>query len=191
MNPKNHILFLLFCLLSYTLSAQSSSVEKSTSGIQIGFLGVWYYNEFKVNNSVALRGEIGFGFDFDNFTIVETNLNPNTFGMAPVLTLEPRWYYNLEKRASKLKSIANNSGNFFSVRTSFYPNWFMITIPKFDGARVNPQLSIIPTWGIRRNLGKHFNYETGFGIGYRHNFDALVNKGSVDINLHIRIGYRF
>jgi hypothetical protein len=25
------------------------------------------------------------------------------------------------------------------------------------------QISIIPTWGIKRNIGNHFTYETGIG----------------------------
>ncbi|CAI8419576.1 MAG: Uncharacterised protein [Flavobacterium sp. SCGC AAA160-P02] len=152
---------------------------------------MWYYNEIKLSNSIALRSEIGFGFDFDNFTVFETNLGKRTFGMAPVIAIEPRWYYNLDKRVSESKTISENSANFFSIKTTYYPDWFMITIPQFDSAEVSPQISVIPTWGIRRNIGKHFDYEAGFGIGYRYNFDFIKDKGSVDVNLHLRIGYRF
>lgn len=185
------LLTLVFCGMSFLAKSQTASVEKTTSGIQTGFLGVQYYNEIKLTNTLALRGEIGFGFDFDGFTVYETNLSRDTFGMAPVITLEPRWYYNLQKRDSKSKDISDNSGNFLSIKTTYHPDWFIITIPEFDSAIVSSQISIIPTWGIRRNIGNHFNYETGFGVGYRHNFDFNTDKGSLDVNIHLRIGYRF
>jgi len=35
--------------------------------------------------------------------------------MTPVLTLEPRWYYNLNQRYAQSKNIKNNNGNFFGV----------------------------------------------------------------------------
>lgn len=50
-------------------------------------------------------------------------------------------------------------------------------------------------WGIRRNLGNHFNYETGIGLGYRYIFAKsagfLENKSEAALNLHLRLGYRF
>ncbi len=188
---KKLMLTLIFCGLPFMVNSQSVSVEKSTSGIQTGFLGAWYYNEFKLSNTIAFRAEVGFGFDFSGFTVYETNLSRDTFGMAPVFTIEPRWYYNLNKRNSKSRKIAKNSGNFFSIKTTYYPDWFIITFPEFDNAFVSPQLSIIPTWGIKRHIGNHFNYEAGFGLGYRHNFDFIREKGSLDVNLHFRLGYSF
>lgn len=51
------------------------------------------------------------------------------------------------------------------------------------------QIAIIPTWGIRRKLGKLFEYEVGFGIGYRRIFDnTFFEQNEVAANLHLRIG---
>jgi hypothetical protein len=56
-------------------------------------------------------------------------------------------------------------------------------------------ISIIPTWGIRRNIGAHFNYEVGAGFGYRYIFakDAgyYSNESEAAANLHLRIGFVF
>ncbi|HZJ74187.1 MAG TPA: hypothetical protein VFC87_05235, partial [Perlabentimonas sp.] len=61
--------------------------------------------------------------------------------------------------------------------------------------KIASNISIIPTWGIKRNIGRHFTYEAGFGIGYLYYFAKNVgyseNKGEVGVNLHLRIGYRF
>ena len=54
---------------------------------------------------------------------------------------------------------------------------------------------IIPSWGMRRNLGQHFNFETGAGIGYVYYFAKNAgyseNEGEVALNILLKIGYKF
>jgi len=186
---KKITLTLIFCGLTLIAKSQTASVEKSTYGIQTGFLGIWAHNETKLTNSIALRTEVGFdsgiwGGDFYDGT---------GFLMTPVITLEPRLYYNLNKRVKKSRRIDGNSGNFISLKTSYHPDWFVIS--NTDNVSVVSDISFIPTWGIRRNVGKHFTYETGIGIGYRYIFAKqagfLENESEVAVNLHLRLGYRF
>jgi len=186
---KKIILTLIFFGLSLIAKSQNASVEKSTYGIQTGFLGIWVNNEIKLSNQIALRSEIGFdsgiwGGDFYEGT---------GFLMTPVITLESRLYYNLNKRVSKSRRIDGNSGNFISLKTSYHPDWFVIS--NKENVSVVSDISIIPTWGIRRNIGKHFTYETGIGIGYRYVFAKqagfLENESEAAVNLHLRIGYKF
>lgn len=186
---KSYSLLLLTVLLSSTVFSQSASVEKSTYGIQTGLLGLWGHREVKLSNQIALRAEIGL-----DAGILGGRFYPKTgYLMTPVFTIEPRWYYNLNKRVSKSKSISGNSASFLTIQTSFHPNWF--TISNYDNAEIVNQVSITPTWGIKRNLGNHFTYETGFGIGYVHYFAKsegyLKDEGETVANLHLRIGYRF
>lgn len=180
---------MIFCGLSFITKAQSTSVEKSIYGIQTGFLGVWAHSELKLSNSLALRAEIG----FDSGIWGGSYYDKTGFLMTPVITAEPRWYYNLNKRKSKHKRIDNNSGNFLSLKTSYHPDWFVIS--NYDNIKIISDISIIPTWGIRRNIGNHFNYETGIGVGYNYTFAKqagyLKNESGVAVNLHLRIGYRF
>ena len=179
------IITLSVCGLTLTAKSQTASVEESTYGIQTGVLGIWAHNETKLSNQIALRAEIGMDAGFRGGSFY-----PKTgYLMTPVITLEPRWYYNLEKRQSKSKSITGNSGNFLTLQTSYTPNWFVIS--NYDNLNIVNDVSIIPTWGIRRNIGKHFNYETGIGLGYRYIFDKQENKSDAVLNLHLRIGYRF
>jgi hypothetical protein len=64
-----------------------------------------------------------------------------------------------------------------------------------DDAPVVSDFAIIPTWGIRRNLGDHFNYEAGIGVGYSYTFAEragyLEDESGFELNMHLRIGYRF
>ncbi|MDG3580999.1 hypothetical protein [Galbibacter pacificus] len=85
------------------------------------------------------------------------------FAMVPSIALEPRYYYNFEKRETKGKRIHHNVANVEAVET----------------------ISFIPKWGIRRNIGQHFNYQVGVGEGYY--IDAYDSGLAMDI--HLRIGY--
>ena len=145
-------------------NGQVISVEKSIVGIQTGFLGIWLNNEAKLSDKWALKSEIG----FDSGIFDGSFYDKPGFLMTPVLTVEPRWYYNLAKRSSKLKNIKKNSGNFIGIRTSYNPDWFVIS--NYKNLTVINQLSLIPKWAIRRSIGNNFNFETGLGIGYRYYF---------------------
>ena len=183
------IITLSICLFTFFSKAQNASVEKSTFGIQIGTLGIWAHREVKLTNEIALRAEIGMDAGFFGGSFYPKN----GYLMTPVITLEPRWYYNLDKRVSKSKNISGNSGNFLTLQTSYHPNWFVIS--NYDNVEIANQISIIPTWGLKRNIGKHFTYETGIGIGYRYIFAKSVgyleNQSETALNLHLRLGYRF
>ncbi|MCC5928374.1 MAG: hypothetical protein JJU28_03920 [Cyclobacteriaceae bacterium] len=185
---KPPVIFLLLFIIHANSSAQDASVEKSIFGIQTGFLGVWGHNEARISNQIALRSELGLDIGFS-----ASKRFPGMtsyFLMVPVGTLEPRWYYNLNKRLTKSRTITGNSGNFIALNMTYYPAWVIFSNPK--NLTVSSSIQFVPTWGIRRSIGKHFVYEAGFGIGYR----RFLNSGSEFVyeepvgNLHLRIGYR-
>ena len=183
------ILSLLICGLTLNAKSQNASVEKSIYGVQTGFLGIWVHNESKLFNPISLRSEIG----LDTGVSIRNGEEITGFLLTPVLTLEPRWYYNLNKRISKSKRVDGNSGNFISIKTTYHPDWFVI--PNETNLNFITDISIVPTWGIRRNIGNHFTYEAGIGIGYLHYFKkdnvVFINESDVALNLHLRAGYRF
>lgn len=188
---KKIIFIFLFCLSSSLAQSQRASVEKSVSGVQTGFLGIWVHNEFKLSNRIALRIELGFDGGF--FGGIGFDSRNGNFLLAPVFTVEPRWYYNLNKRNKKSKRIDGNSANFITLQTSFNPDWFLISNVK--NVSIDSQVSFIPTWGIRRNIANHFNFEAGAGLGYilyfERNFGRRNSYGGAAINIQVRIGYRF
>lgn len=176
------IIVVVFIILSHGAIAQEASVERSVSGIQIG-PGIWIHNELKLSNSLALRSELGLDGTYESLT---------KFIMRPVFTIEPRYYYNLKKRSSELKSIANNSGSFISLNISYHPDSFIIP----NKSSILSGIFAAPTWGIRRNLGNHFNYESAIGLGYGYitekaNINSYHHPTFFTLNTHLRIGYRF
>jgi hypothetical protein len=186
---KHFIIISFFCLASTISFCQEVTVAKSTSGVQTGLLGLWFHYESRLAPKFALRTELGFDASIWGGSIYDQT----NFLLTPVITVEPRFIYNLEKRKAMQKSIEGNAGNFFSLPVSYRPNWFVIS--NFDNVEVASQFSIIPTWGIKRNLGVHTTFETGIGFGFRYFFtkNLLTNANQLQpaLNLHLRFGYRF
>ncbi|OEK04954.1 hypothetical protein [Roseivirga misakiensis] len=187
---KKFFLLAFFLVLPYLSNAQiesteTASVEKSTLGIQTGVLGLWVYGETQISETTVIRGE--FGFEGEIFGGI--NFDRTQYAFTPSFIIEPRWYYNLEKRSVLGKKTAYNSANFVSVQTSFEPDWFDVS--NIDNRlRVN-RIAIVPTLGMRRQVGARWNYELGLGIGYEYTFDSqFVNSGNAILQLNIRFGYR-
>ena len=179
------IIIVKFLLFTFFVCGQNKlSVEKSITTVQLGAVGGWVNNEIRLSDEIALRTEVGL------YTEIAEGIG---FFMAPEITLEPRWYYNISKRDSKKLNIKNNSANFFTIKANFRSSVFEIS--NFDEKRAENSFAIIPKWGIRRNLGTSFNYELGLGIGYlsyiNQKYFTVSDSDGIIIDLHVRIGYNF
>jgi hypothetical protein len=177
---KRVIVILSILVLSVPAKSQKQELQhqdKSIFGVQAGFLGAWIYGEYEVLNKVAIRGEMGidigaWGSFYDDRSFLFS---------SPVFTLEPRWYSKANR----------DKGFFLALKTSYTFDWFEV------GSRKEKMGAFlcIPSIGIRRALGKHFDYEIGAGwgfqrrytkdLGYDHNLDGSVP------NVRLRIGYHF
>lgn len=171
-------------------SQNSSSVEKSIFGLQTGFLGFWIHNESKLSDAIVLRSEIGLDAGLSG----GGNYNTVNYILSPTIALAPRYYYNLNKRVEKGRSISKNSGNFIALKFNYAPDWFVIS--SYDNIRVVENVSIIPKWAIKRTVLNHLTYELGMGVGYRQYFLkkynlSSSNGGEAVIDLHLRVGYSF
>ncbi|MFS4418118.1 hypothetical protein [Maribacter sp. 2307ULW6-5] len=188
---KKCVVALLVFFAGAAVHSQNAQVEKSIYGLQTGVLGVWAHHERGLGNALALRVEVGLDAGLFGGSLFYDD--GTGYLLIPSITLEPRWYYNLQKRAGRSRNTDHNGGNFLSLKTTYLPDWFVIS--NYDNINVVNQVMMIPTWGIKRNLGAHFNYELGLGIGYRYTFAKSAgfseNEGDVAANLHLRIGYRF
>lgn len=165
-------LLVMSSYFGFSQTEKETSVEKSVFGVQVGLIGIWAHNELKLSNQVALRSEIGIG-------------GVNTGRIEPMLILAPRWYYNLDKRANNNMRIDNNSGNYISFRAR-YQFQSIVNAEK----NIQYDLLLVSTWGIRRNIGNHFNYEAGLGGGL--GFDYNDERKIVLIPyVNLRVGYHF
>ena len=194
---KNFIV-LGFVLLSFIAKAQETqevSVEKNLYGAQLGLLSTGFYCETLLYRKISLRTEIGLTLvvstkDYEDPSIEDEN---STL-IVPYVTLEPRWYYGLDRRKRLGKKIYNNSSNYVSLANSYFSNKTpIINNGNFD---VVSAITVIPKYGIRRAFAKHFNYEFSAGIGYQYNIFSSTNSCNCDhnqteIDIQARIGYDF
>lgn len=188
---KKLVLALILIQLSchFSWSQNSSHLERSIYGIQIGLVGIYTYDEHRIGKEITLRTELGydagpFYFDGNNFR--------SSLTFSPVISLEPRWYYNLDRRVSKSKKVAGNTGSFLSIKISYDPDWLVFNTSNNTRTVGANELSIVPTWGLRRSFGKNLTFETGFGLGYGRILDSSVTDANSLIgNIHLRFGFDF
>jgi hypothetical protein len=195
-------LTVLLCLLAFgsmvaqepettTNQTPAGTVEKSIFNLQTGAIGIWGSNELGLSNRWALRSEVGFDlWYYDNFWTGESGSV-----LVPGVSVEPRWYYNIARRARKGRHTENNSASFVTLAVKFYPDLFLIGNAP-DNLYVPNQMTFIPKWGIRRAIAKsNFNYELAFGIGYLLMLDSddfiKSPTDDVGVDIHIRLGYTF
>lgn len=190
---------MILCLLGslgMKVHAQNTEVEKSIWGIQIGpFHPLLAYNESKLKTQFALRSEISFTYAYMD------NGFESLWALSPYVNLEPRYYYNLKRRVAKEKAINNNAGNYLSVCFTGQPG---LDISNRKDVDIYPSISIIPSYGLKRNIGNHFNFECSFGYGLAWVFQKYEYKkpdNSIEthkntertqvFNLRLAIGYVF
>jgi len=191
------LLFLL--LLPFVKSfAQDTSVEKSLWGVQMGVHPLSFYNETALSNSITLRSELGFGFAYSSSSISGTE----QWAVVPTVIVEPRYYYNLNRRTRLKKRTDWNSGNYLSLNLGYELGAFAITSKDTE---VFSSVHLIPMYGFRRNMGAKFNFEMAFGIGGAWTFEdyvltdyntqkpITVNETDFDVayGLRLAIGYVF
>jgi hypothetical protein len=109
-----------------------------------------------------------------NFAIYSSNSTGGTgsprlpklyFFPLPVIHVEPKWNYNINKRLVKGKTVSGFSSNFISLFTSY-------KVKVSDNTFHN--LVIGPTWGIQRKLGKVGYFKFNAGLAYTHVFDSSI-----------------
>lgn len=194
---KNFIV-LGFVLISFIAKAQEVekvSVEKSLYGAQLGLVSTSFYYETQLQRKITLRAEIGLVLGYATRDYEDPAIEDESSTLiVPYVTLEPRWYYGLDRRKRLGKKTYNNSSNYVSLATSYMSNKTPImNNGDFD---VVSAITVVPKYGIRRAFAKHFNYEFSAGVGYQYNVFSNASGCNCDHNdvaldIQARIGYDF
>lgn len=192
---KNFIV-LGFVLISFIAKAQEiekASVEKSLNSVQVGLFSLSLQNEIRLDREITLRSEIGIATGTSTIEYPDGH-DEDSFLVVPFLNIEPRWYHSLDRRSRLKKSTKNNSSNYVSLLTSFASTrTALVNTKDFE---VAPSLTIIPEYGFRRSVGKHFFSEWSAGVGYQHNFLKKsyaynVDENEVYVDFQFKFGYIF
>jgi len=198
---KNQLLSItsIFPFVTGKSAAQDTipSVEQSIMGFQIGESGLVFNYELKLARQFSLRTEAGITLAFySKERNIWTGEEYKSATVAlPSFTVEPRWYYNLNRRMKKGKDITRNRANYISLMVNYAGGWGAIKPSQIDD--IPDFIHIIPTYGVRRTLGEHFNYELGGGIGYtftsgyNHYNHKHRSEDKVLVYLRARFGFDF
>ncbi len=168
MNLKAFAAVCVFMQVHLLLSAQIVDGVKSVSSVEffIPPIGVAYAYEMNVAPAMTMRYS---GMLFYSFGMYDNIYNEKErWGMLGYgLSTESRWYYNYKKRQSKGKNVRCNSSGYFALqlRYAYTPYQYSVGIFQYDHIGQNT-LSVMPRWGMRRNLGQRFYFDGSFGLGY-------------------------
>ncbi|MDR2914052.1 MAG: hypothetical protein LBV74_04360 [Tannerella sp.] len=184
---KKLIITITACIFfAANIAAQEEScVEKSIFGVQAGVIGIWGYNESKLSNTIALRSEMG--FEMTNWTIGRSFYGNDDEAHIPlVLSMEPRYYFDIKRRHSEGLRTDNNSIMFLSVKINYHADRFMLS------GKQPGDVQIIPTIAGRFDIGKYLDIEIGGGMGYQYTFTSIEEEKDIwAFNIVLRIGYTF
>lgn len=170
----------LIIISSQTVKSQTaSSIERKVTSLDIGLFGSWFNYERQLAGSLTLNAEVGLDAEF----------GPGYYLFVPTLRLEPRYYYNFNKRVTQQKRTSNNSANFLSILVLHYSDLFKIS--NRDNFSTTPSTSIFAKWGLRRSLGEHIDFE--FATGAFLNAKESLNDQPLVyfLLLDVRVGYIF
>jgi len=163
-------IILLITLLP-AMTAFSQQVE-SLHSVKLGYPDITYSYEHALGKQFSINMEAGahWSWKYSNHS--------TEIIFSPVLKIEPRLYYSV-KRRFEIDRFTNNSASFFCVTTSFHSAIFQEYRRGY--------LSVIPKWGFRGAMGKHFIFEIQLGAGmYFYRYSHLFGPG-----LDLKFGYAF
>ncbi|WP_213523931.1 hypothetical protein [Nonlabens sp.] len=167
---------ILICCFGFS---QNNNFETAIS-FKVGAIGGWIAAEVPLSDKIILNAEFGQeGGFYKNRTDNDTQ-----FFFTNTLSLEPRYFFNREKRKEAGKSINLNSGSYFGIEFMRVPDWLTISSDNSD-IRIEQSFSIIPKIGLKRAIANIMTFEFAGGIGYQFN-DNLEN--SLTVGLDLRIG---
>lgn len=160
---KKNIFIILCLIVPYLNNAQNKHYLEA--GIDLIGIDVSY--ERNLSNKFSTKASLGY-----NGSIYRTN--ENIFVLQPNIIVQPRFYYNKDKRNSKGKNTDYNSANFISLNLEYLTSELNISNAGF----YEPELFTIGTgWNLRRNItSTKFVYEFSTGIVYNYNINRIYSE---------------
>lgn len=184
---KKSILLLFICLGALSLYSQEKPTPVNNGqttdifGAQVGVLGAWIHYEKSLDKNFTIDGSLGY-----TGGLLKGTDNKLGYIFTTKISVEPRYYYNIEKRFKQGKKTMNNSANFLALDLSYIPDWG--TSANKGNVGVDQSFAVIPKYGLRRALSHNIDFHFAFGIGYQWNNE---NTDGVAVGLDLKLGLNF
>lgn len=175
-------ILVILALFTFTIYGQEQKTYHTEKVWRLNFLNPGAELELPTgNNSTFSTGlGIGYGGGYPDLTSADNGI---IYIIAPFLDLQEKWFYNLNKRLGKNKTVQNNSGNFISAR-------FLTRGPSIsENVHRTSEFDFAfgPTWGIQRKYGEKFHLL--FDVGPQYYFDTKGNGNIFPIMFQLNLGF--
>ena len=175
----------LFLLCSNILFAQKNHKENQLENLfklDLGFRGIGLTYEPRLSDKMSLEFSAGLGGGY-NISSSSFDYNWDFLNPAVYVIINPKLYYNRNKRLEKEKSISRNSGNYIGMAVKY-------TTPSVGEVdRVVNSLLFNLHWGLQRPVGKRWTFNTHFGAGYASDLSGF--GGTIYPAMDLRFAYVF
>jgi hypothetical protein len=156
-----------------------TTLKKDIVSVELGLFTAFINYERHLDGLFTLKSELGLGVGFgrDFFSGGEY------FVFTPIVILEPRYYYNFNRRVERAKKTSYNASNYFALAAGYFSNPFIVS--NVQHKVFQSEVFFAPKWGIKRSVGRRFNFEFAFGAG------LYFSKAETDagFGLDLRFGY--
>ena len=182
--------FIILITITFKTSAQikDSLLKNHQLKVNAKVFGLSLSYEKRIGKKLTLNSEVGLrsgtGLYLSRYTFSE-----GLQALGFETTLEGRYYYHFKERLDKKKDIGNNSSNFWSISTTyaFKPFIYPTVLKMYSNQSNYSVISITPSWGIQRKLGKNFSLETLLGLSL--NYFDVTKELVLSPGITVRFGY--
>ena len=184
---KIFIFSLVLLLNSVFLFAQQLNDDylRNLTRLDLGLHGVGITFEPKMGKKITIDLSAGIGGGY-NIGLSEFTYELHLTNPALSFSVTPKFFYNLQKRAEKGKSMALNAGNYIGLRLRYTTSGVVENSAVYDALLMNLH------WGLQRALGKKWSFATHLGAGYATDATDLNHfAGTVYPALEFRFSYVF
>lgn len=179
MKKQIFTVFLLGLSLLAFSQDNETVLKKDIISADIGLLSIWLNYERHLDGLFTLKSALGLGFGFEKGAYID---GTNYF-FTPIVIVEPRYYYNFNRRVERGKKTSYNASNYFALTAGYFFKPFVISNSPYG--EYQSGASLIPKWGIKRTIGRRWNFEFAFGVGL--SFSKV--KTTAGYGLDLRFGY--
>ena len=183
---KKEIFTLVLIVCTFHLFAQKSDQEHALEKLiklDLGLRGVGFAFEPRLSKKMTIDLSAGLG---GGYNISDNSFEYNWDFLSPALYLviNPKFYYNREKRIAKEKDFSRNAGNYIGLVVKYTSRGIAENSDVWDALLFNLH------WGLQRPVGKRWIFNTHFGGGYAVDATDLNNSsGTFYPALDIRFAY--
>jgi len=178
---KRIFISLIIVLMTISTNAQEKENINTVKVWRVNFLNPAIELELPTGSKSTFSSALGIGYGggYPDLTYGDSGF---IYIIAPFLDLQQKWFYNLEKRNRKSKTIENNSGNYVSARLITRGNSIADNVSRTS----NFDFAFGPTWGIQRKYGQ---FHLLFDVGPQYYFDTEGNGNIWPLMIQLNLGF--